>query len=163
MQGEGLRPRVRDHRNESRVLCSLNRVTTTTTAAMATSMTDLSSYRDQHFKVSVKNTVCKTELFHNGLAHLVQGSRNEQDRLLKQSACLYVGNMSFYTTEEQLYELFGKCGDVKRIVMGLDKFKRTPCGFCFVEYYSREDALNAMAYVNGTRYAIPCYVTEKDY
>ena len=67
------------------------------------------------------------------------------------SATLYVGNMSFYTTEEQLYELFGKCGDVKRIIMGLDKFKRTPCGFCFVEYYLREDAENALAYVNGTR------------
>ena len=52
--------------------------------------------------------------------------------------------MSFYTTEEQLHELFSKCGDIKRIIMGLDKFKRTPCGFCFVEYYSREDAANAL-------------------
>lgn len=93
------------------------------------SLTDLSSYRDQHFK----------------------GSRGEQERLLRHSYTLYVGNMSFYTTEEQLYELFSKCGEVKRIVMGLDKFKRTPCGFCFVEYYTREDANNAMAYVNGTR------------
>lgn len=48
-------------------------------------------------------------------------------------------------------ELFSKCGDVKRIIMGLDKFKRTPCGFCFVEYYTRDEAQNAMAYVNGTR------------
>ena len=28
---------------------------------------------------------------------------------------------------------------------------KTPCGFCFVEYQDREDALNAMRYVNGTR------------
>ena len=28
---------------------------------------------------------------------------------------------------------------VKKVVMGLDKFKRTPCGFCFVEYYARFD------------------------
>ena len=89
----------------------------------------LSSYRDQHFR----------------------GSRSEQERLLKSTTCLYVGNMSFYTTEEQLYELFGKAGDVKRIVMGLDKFKRTPAGFCFVEYYTREDASNALRYINGTR------------
>ena len=95
---------------------------------MSTS-TDLSSYRDQHFK----------------------GSRNEQERLLQTSTTLYVGNLSFYTTEEQLYELFGKCGDVKRIIMGLDKFKRTPCGFCFVEYYMRDDAENALRYINGTR------------
>ena len=27
---------------------------------------------------------------------------------------------------------------MKRVVMGLDKFKRTPCGFSFVEYYNRQ-------------------------
>jgi len=42
--------------------------------------TDLSSYRDQHFK----------------------GTRTEQEKLLKTSSTLYVGNMSFYTTEEQV-------------------------------------------------------------
>ncbi|XP_067143314.1 nuclear cap-binding protein subunit 2-like [Centruroides vittatus] len=88
-----------------------------------------SSYRDQRFK----------------------GSRIEQERLLLISCTLYVGNLSFYTTEEQIYELFSKCGDVKRVVMGLDRFKKTPCGFCFVEYYSRVDAENAVRYINGTR------------
>ena len=70
---------------------------------------------------------------------------------MRQTTTLYVGNMSFYTTEEQIYELFGMCGEVKRVVMGLDKFKRTPCGFCFVEYYLREDGEAAMRYINGTR------------
>ncbi len=46
---------------------------------------------------------------------------------------MYVGNLSFYTTEEQIHELFSKAGEVKRIIMGLDRFKKTPCGFCFVE------------------------------
>ena len=82
----------------------------------------------------------------------ITGSRNDQERLLRVSTTMYVGNLSFFTTEEQLYELFGKCGDVKRIIMGLDKFKRTPCGFCFVEYYTREDSENAQRYINGTRY-----------
>merc|ERR1712037_129071 len=96
---------------------------------MTANMMDLSSYRDQHFK----------------------GTRNEQEKLLRQSTTLYIGNLSYYTTEEQLHELFSKCGDVKRIVMGLDKFKRAPCGFCFIEYYAREDCEAAMAYINGTR------------
>ena len=39
-----------------------------------------------------------------------------------------------FIVEEQVYELFSRCGDVKRVVMGLDKFRKTPCGFCFVEY-----------------------------
>lgn len=63
-----------------------------------------------------------------------QGSRNELERLLSKSCTLYIGNLSFYTTDLQIYELFSKCGDVKRVIVGLDRFKKTPCGFCFVEY-----------------------------
>lgn len=96
---------------------------------MSGSSVELSSYRDQHFK----------------------GPRSEQERLMKTSATLYVGNMSFYTTEEQIYELFSRCGEVRRIVMGLDKFKKTPCGFCFVEYYQRIEAEMSLRYINGTR------------
>ncbi|KAI8498785.1 PREDICTED: nuclear cap-binding protein subunit 2-like [Branchiostoma belcheri] len=90
---------------------------------------ELGAYRDQHYK----------------------GSRTDQERHLLESTTLYVGNLSFYTTEEQIYELFGKCGDIKRIIMGLDKMQRTPCGFCFVEYYTRADAENCMRYTTGTR------------
>jgi nuclear cap-binding protein subunit 2 len=63
---------------------------------------ELSSYRDQHFK----------------------GTRYDQEKLLKLSATLYVGNLAFYTTEEQIHELFSRCGDVRKIVMGLDKFRK---------------------------------------
>lgn len=70
---------------------------------------------------------------------------------MRLTTTLYVGNLSFYTTEEQIHELFSRCGDIRRIVMGLDKFKKTPCGFCFIEYYQRMDAENSMRYVNGTR------------
>lgn len=65
-----------------------------------------------------------------------QGDNEEQEKLLKKSCTLYVGNLSFYTTEEQIYELFSKSGDIKKIIMGLDKMKKTACGFCFVEYPS---------------------------
>lgn len=82
----------------------------------------LSQYRDQHFK----------------------GSRHEQEKALLKSTTMYVGNLSYFTSEEQIHELFSRAGDVKRIVMGLDKVKRTPCGFCFVEYYTRADAENCM-------------------
>lgn len=70
---------------------------------------------------------------------------------MRGSATLYIGNLSFYTTEEQIHELFSRCGEIRRIIMGLDKFKKTPCGFCFLEYYAREDGENAMRYINGTR------------
>lgn len=44
--------------------------------------------------------------------------------------------MSFYTTEEQVYELFSRAGEIKKIIMGLDKNTKTPCGFCFVLWVS---------------------------
>ena len=65
---------------------------------------------------------------------MTQGTRQEQEKKLLTSNTLYVGNLSFHTTEEQIHELFNRAGDIKRIIMGLDKLKKTPCGFCFVEY-----------------------------
>lgn len=107
---------------------------------MSSSSVDLSSYRDQHFKVTTEIItllrLIKTLYF--------QGSRSEQERSLRESTTLYVGNLSFYTTEEQIHELFSRCGEVRRIIMGLDKYKKTPCGFCFVEYYQRNEAEMAM-------------------
>lgn len=64
---------------------------------------------------------------------------------------VYVGNLSFYTTEEQIHEMFKSCGEIKRIIMGLDRFKRTPCGFCFVEYVDRQSALDCAKYLGGCR------------
>ncbi|TGZ77830.1 nuclear cap-binding protein subunit 2 [Ascodesmis nigricans] len=77
--------------------------------------------------------------------------KGAEDETLKDASTLYVGNLSFYTTEEQIHELFSKCGEIKRLVMGLDRFSKTPCGFCFVEYYTNADALDAMKYIGGTK------------
>jgi len=59
---------------------------------------------------------------------------NDQERLLSQSTTLYIGNLSYFTSEEQVWELFRRTGDIRRVIMGLDRFQKTPCGFCFVEY-----------------------------
>lgn len=48
-------------------------------------------------------------------------------------------------------QVFSRCGDVQRIIMGLDKQKKTPCGFCFVVYYTRKDAEDAVKYLSGTK------------
>ncbi|OAR02484.1 hypothetical protein LLEC1_05294 [Akanthomyces lecanii] len=80
-----------------------------------------------------------------------QDEAEPQPDPLAHATTLYVGNLSFYTTEEQVYELFTKCGEIKRLVMGLDRFSKTPCGFCFVEYYTHQDALDCMKYIGGTK------------
>ncbi len=52
---------------------------------------------------------------------------------LQTSSTLYIGNLSFYTSETQIFELFSSCGEISRVIMGLNKNTKTPCGFCFVE------------------------------
>lgn len=47
--------------------------------------------------------------------------------------------------------IYGRCGEIKRIIMGLDRFQKTPCGFCFVEYYTHQDALDCLKYIGGTK------------
>ncbi|KAJ3295326.1 RNA-binding domain-containing protein [Rhizoclosmatium globosum] len=80
-----------------------------------------------------------------------KGTRQDFFNALAVSSTLYVGNLSFFTTEEQILALFGKVGPVKRIIMGLDRHKRTPCGFCFVEYFHRKDALKCVQFISGTK------------
>lgn len=62
-----------------------------------------------------------------------------------------MGNLSFYTTEEQIFDLFSKVGEIRRIIMGLDRYKKTPCGFCFVEYYRRIDAEKSVNFISNTK------------
>lgn len=77
---------------------------------------------------------------------------NFQDQLkaLKYSRTVYVGNLSFFTTEAQILETFSVVGPVKRVIMGLNNITKTPCGFCFVEYYNQEHMKAALKYVSGT-------------
>ena len=60
-------------------------------------------------------------------------------------------SMSFQSLSSKDHAQSGRCGEVKRLVMGLDRFHKTPCGFCFVEYYNHQDALDCMKYIGGTK------------
>lgn len=79
-----------------------------------------------------------------------QQKRQEFEEALRTSTTVYIGNLAFTTSDFQLYELFSKAGDIKRLIMGLDATKRTPCGFCFVSYFTRKDAEAAVKYISGS-------------
>lgn len=70
---------------------------------------------------------------------------------LGSSSTLYIGNLSFATRTCHLRSLFSSIGMVKNIHMGLDRYQKTPCGFAFVEYHRREHALDAIAFLSGTK------------
>ncbi|KAI0465079.1 hypothetical protein LJB42_000297 [Komagataella kurtzmanii] len=86
------------------------------------------------------------------LIHKARRNPNGYEELKKslQSATVYVGHIGVYVTEEQIHELFSRCGKIREIIMGLNAKTQSPAGFCFVIFSSPTSALNAVKYLNGT-------------
>jgi cold-inducible RNA-binding protein len=62
---------------------------------------------------------------------------------------LYVGNLPFNTTENELQELFSQAGAVQEVMLMQDKFTGKSRGFAFVTMGSEQDAQNAITQLNG--------------
>ena len=62
---------------------------------------------------------------------------------------LYVGNMSFKTTEDELRDAFGQFGSVTDVYVAMDKMTGRPRGFAFVTMGSPEEAKLAAEKMNG--------------
>lgn len=63
---------------------------------------------------------------------------------------LYVGNLSYQTTQDQLETLFAQCGSVVDAVILQDRYSGRSRGFGFVEMDTEEQASDAIAKLNGT-------------
>lgn len=63
---------------------------------------------------------------------------------------IYVGNLSYEVTEEDLQQAFGAFGQVASAEIIKDKFSGQSKGFGFVEMPARAEAQSAMADLNGT-------------
>jgi RNA recognition motif-containing protein len=65
------------------------------------------------------------------------------------STKLFVGNLSFNTTENQLQDLFAAHGNVIEVELIMDKFSGRPRGFGFVTMETKEAADAAVQALNG--------------
>src|SRR5918996_3039181 len=95
------------------------------------------------------------------LLSLLLGPQRRQGRAVSQSAPargpggramsakLFVGNLSFQATEEDLRELFAQAGTVETVRIITDQFTGRPRGFGFVEMANKEEALKAVEMLNG--------------
>lgn len=63
---------------------------------------------------------------------------------------VFVGNVTFNTTEEQLRDIFGVVGAIKNIRILQDKETGRPKGFAFIEYMDANTALAAIRNLDGT-------------
>ena len=61
---------------------------------------------------------------------------------------LYVGNLSYNVSEDELRELFSQAGEVKEASLVLDRDTRRPRGFGFVDFANQADAEKAIQMFN---------------
>jgi cold-inducible RNA-binding protein len=62
---------------------------------------------------------------------------------------LFVGNLSFQTTEDEVRELFAAFGQVTRVHIAMDRETGRARGFAFVEMPNDEEAGKAIAGLDG--------------
>jgi len=62
---------------------------------------------------------------------------------------IYIGNMSFETTEDQLRQAFTAYGEVSTVNIITDKYSGEPRGFAFVEMSGKDEAIAAISGMNG--------------
>ena len=62
---------------------------------------------------------------------------------------IFVGNLSFQTTQEDLLAAFSQYGNVERVNIVTDRDTGQPRGFAFVEMTNPQEAQTAIAQLNG--------------
>ncbi len=62
---------------------------------------------------------------------------------------IYVSNISFHTTEEDLKELFSKFGIVKSVKIIIDRLTNKSRGFGFIEMSSEQEGNDAILGLNN--------------
>src|SRR6188474_1007993 len=66
---------------------------------------------------------------------------------------LYVGNLNFATTEDELRDLFGQVAPVASVSMIMDRETGRPRGFAFIEMETSEGAQQAIEKLNNRELA----------
>jgi len=62
---------------------------------------------------------------------------------------IYVGNLSFQTSENEVRDLFGQFGEVSEVTLITDRETGRPRGFGFVEMRNDEEGREAMGALDG--------------
>ena len=74
----------------------------------------------------------------------VLGSACTQERRRIIPPKVFVGNIPFETTKEQLVELLSSVGEVRDAYLPLDRATGRPRGFAFVEFATQDEAAEAI-------------------
>jgi cold-inducible RNA-binding protein len=89
---------------------------------------------------------------HSPKSPRVQNRDFSFDRVWKEKILMtniFVGNLSYQTTQEDLHAAFAQYGNVERVNIVTDRDTGQARGFAFVEMTERRDAETAIAQLNG--------------
>lgn len=75
---------------------------------------------------------------------------DEATKIITMNSKLYVGNMSFKTSEADLRDAFGQFGNVTDVYVATDRETGRPRGFAFVTFSNDTESKLAAEKMNGT-------------
>ncbi|KAJ7591304.1 hypothetical protein C8J56DRAFT_1024889 [Mycena floridula] len=73
----------------------------------------------------------------------------EEDKALSDGRSIYVGNVDYASTPEEIQGHFQACGTINRVTILCDKFTGHPKGYCYVEFAEPEHIDAALALDNS--------------
>uniref|UniRef100_A0A8C1XPM2 RNA binding motif protein 19 n=1 Tax=Cyprinus carpio TaxID=7962 RepID=A0A8C1XPM2_CYPCA len=79
--------------------------------------------------------------------HELRDDEEEED--VAESGRLFVRNLPYTCTEEELKEVFIKYGPLSEVLFPIDSLTKKPKGFAFVTYMIPENAVSALAQLDG--------------
>jgi RNA recognition motif-containing protein len=71
---------------------------------------------------------------------------------LEKAVTIYIGNLSFQATEEDITEVFVEYGAVKRVTLPTDRETGKKRGFAFVELENESDEDSAIEELDGAEW-----------
>uniref|UniRef100_A0A1A7X914 Probable RNA-binding protein 19 n=2 Tax=Iconisemion striatum TaxID=60296 RepID=A0A1A7X914_9TELE len=74
---------------------------------------------------------------------------DEEEEDVSESGRLFIRNLPYTCTEEEIKELFTKHGPLSEVLFPIDSLSKKPKGFAFVTYMIPENAVTALAELDG--------------
>ncbi|KAF7638507.1 RRM domain-containing protein [Meloidogyne graminicola] len=81
----------------------------------------------------------------NGSPGIAQSQMSVEDKMLIDGRSIYVGNVDYGATPDQLEEHFHGCGAIERVTILTDKFTGHPKGFAYIQFAEIEGMQNSLS------------------
>uniref|UniRef100_A0A1I8BBP7 RRM domain-containing protein n=1 Tax=Meloidogyne hapla TaxID=6305 RepID=A0A1I8BBP7_MELHA len=81
----------------------------------------------------------------NGSPGVAQSQLSVEDKMLIDGRSIYVGNVDYAATPDQLEEHFHGCGSIERVTILTDKFTGHPKGFAYIQFADIEGMQNSLS------------------